>query len=115
MAGDSSVRGLGFDGLAIGTHQNGSHQSQRAVALGDDIRLDVAVVVLAGPDEAAARFETLSDHVVDQTVLVPDAVLLEFGFVAAVGHNVTLDTCVTMQQNVSQLFTLSRRSLGRCP
>ena len=112
MGADLTLR---LDSLPVRRNEDRGHHAERAVALSDGVRLDVAVVVLAGPDEAAARFETLSDHVVDQTVLVPDAVLLEFGFVAAVGHNVTLDTCVTMQQNVSQLFTLSRRSLGRCP
>ena len=37
VASDGTVRGLGLDGLSVGGDQHGGHQTQRAVALGDDI------------------------------------------------------------------------------
>jgi hypothetical protein len=47
----------------------------------DHVRLHVAVVVLARPHEAALRLQHLRDHVVDETMLVPDLVLVEVRFV----------------------------------
>ena len=49
--------------------------------LSDRIRLDVSVVVLAGPDEASLALEGLGHHVVYQTVLVPDTLCLIVGLV----------------------------------
>lgn len=40
--------------------------------MGYNIRLDVTIVVLAGPDECAIGFQRLSDHVVDEAMFVPD-------------------------------------------
>src|SRR3546814_7985195 len=57
VARDRAVRGLGFHRLAIGGHQHAGHQAERAEALRDGVRLDVAVVILAGPDELARPFE----------------------------------------------------------
>ena len=75
VAGDGAVRGLGLDRLAVGSHQDRGHQAERAEALRDQVRLDVAVVILAGPDELAAPLERGGDHVVDQAVLIFDASL----------------------------------------
>ena len=55
VARDRAVRGLGLDRLAVGRHEHRRHQAERAIALRDDVGLDVAVVVLAGPDEASVR------------------------------------------------------------
>ena len=79
VAGDGAVGGLGLDGLAVGGHQDAGHQPERAEALGDGVGLDVAVVVLAGPDVAALPLQRRRDHVVDQAVLVGEARRLEVG------------------------------------
>lgn len=84
MPGDSAVSCLSLNGLTIGTNENRGHQAEGTVALSDDIRLDISVVVFAGPDETARALKTLSDHVVNKAVLVPDAQFLEFRFVAPV-------------------------------
>lgn len=49
--------------------------------LSDRVRLDISVVVLAGPDESSVRLHRLSDHVVNETMLIPDAGGLEFWLV----------------------------------
>ncbi len=77
MPGHSSMSGLGLDGLAIRTDEHRGHHSEAAITLGNRVRLDVAVVVLASPDEAALGLHGLSHHVVNETVLVPDFLGLE--------------------------------------
>jgi hypothetical protein len=39
------VGGLGLVGRAVGGSQSGGHQTERAEALGDDVGLDITVVV----------------------------------------------------------------------
>ena len=81
VSGDSSVCSLGFDGLTIGSDEDGSHETQRSVTLSEDITLDITVVVLAGPDKATAGFQGLGDHIVDQTMLVPDLLFFKLSLV----------------------------------
>ena len=77
VARHRAVRGLGLHRLAVGRHQHRGHQAERAEALRHHVGLHVAVVVLAGPDEAADPLERRGDHVVDQAVLVGDVRGLE--------------------------------------
>ena len=56
MSRHRPMRRLRLDRLAIRGNQNTGHESQGAIALGEDIGLDVAVVIFTGPDEAAAGF-----------------------------------------------------------
>ena len=79
VPGHRAVRGLGLDDRAVRGHQHAAHQPERAESLGHDVGLDVAVVVLARPDDAALPLEHLGDHVVDQPVLVGDPGRLELG------------------------------------
>jgi len=92
MSRDRPVRRLRLDGLAVGGNQNRCHKAEGAVALGEDIGLDVAVVVFASPDETAGRFKGLGDHVVDETVFVPDAFGVELGFVVPARRLVSYNT-----------------------
>ena len=78
VAGHGAVGGLGLHGLAVRRQQHRGHQAERTVALRHRVRLHVAVVVLAGPDEAARPLQRRGDHVVDQAVFVGDARRLEF-------------------------------------
>lgn len=45
VASDSTVGGLRLEGLAIGGNEDRGHETERAKALGDNIRLNVTVVV----------------------------------------------------------------------
>jgi len=73
VAGDGSVGSLRLDGLAVGADEDRGHEAEGAVALGDAVRLDITIVVLAGPDEATVALDHVGDHVVDEAVLVDDA------------------------------------------
>ena len=81
VARDGAEGRFRLDRLVVRTHQHRRHQTQRAVALGHDVRLLVAVVVFARPEEATGRLEHLRHHVVDQTAFVPDALPVELRLV----------------------------------
>lgn len=49
-----------FDGFSVWRDEDGGHHAEGAVALSNRVRLDVAVVILAGPDEPALRFHGLN-------------------------------------------------------
>lgn len=86
MAGEGEGKrtSLGLEGLSVGGDEDGGHEAERAEALGNDIGLDITVVVLHGDDVAALGLEHVGDHVVDEAVLVPDILGLEFGLVGGV-------------------------------
>jgi hypothetical protein len=73
MAGDGAMCGFGFDRLAVGGHQDGGHETKGAKTLCDHVRLDVAVIILAGPDELARPFQGAGNQIVDQAMFVNDA------------------------------------------
>ena len=99
VARDGAVGGLGLEGLAIRGDEDRGHEAEGAEALGDDVGLDVTVVVycvsaasktiagrshtLHGDDVATLALDHLGDHVVDQTVLVPDSSGVEVLLVCA--------------------------------
>lgn len=57
-------------------------QSKRGPpTLSQDVRLHVAVVILASPHESSGRLQDLSHHVVNETVLVPDLQLFKLWLV----------------------------------
>ena len=84
VPGDSTMGSLALDGLAIRSDELTGHHSETSEALGQNVGLDVAIVVLASPDETSRRFDRLSDHVINQAVLVVDSCSFELGFVLAV-------------------------------
>ncbi|MNN18816.1 hypothetical protein D3C81_1320350 [compost metagenome] len=86
VPGDGAVRGLRLDGLAVGGHEDRRHEAEGAEALSHDVRLHVAVVVLARPDETTRPLDGGGHHVVDQTVFVGQAARLELFGVVGVEH-----------------------------
>jgi hypothetical protein len=53
VTSDGSMGSFSFDSLAVGANQHGGHQTETSEALGDSVRLNISVVVLAGPDISA--------------------------------------------------------------
>ena len=60
MSGDGPVSSLGLEGLPVGGHKHAGHQAQRAETLSHNVRLDVAIIVLAGPDKSSAALQGLT-------------------------------------------------------
>ena len=77
VAGHGAVCSFGLHGLAVGRHEGGCHQAEGSEALGHSIRLHVAIVVLARPDESPIPLHGRGDHVVDEAVLIRDSSGLE--------------------------------------
>lgn len=77
MASDCSVRGFSFDCLAVGAHQNRCHETQWSVSLSNNIWLHVTVVVLAWPHKFSARLQSLCNHIVDQTMFIPNFLVVK--------------------------------------
>ena len=103
VARDRAVSGLGLDRLAVRTQEDRGHEAERAEALRHAVRLHVAVVVLARPDEAAVHLERRGDHVVDETVLVQYLLGLEERLVLArvqLGEYVLEAAVVLLQDGV---------------
>ena len=84
VPGHGAVGGFGLDRLAVRGHQHRGHQAQRTVALGDDVGLDVAVVVLARPHVAAFPLQAGGHHVVDEAVFVGQTAGVELRLVLLV-------------------------------
>ena len=76
-------------------------RGKRVVAqtLSDDIGTDVTVVVLASPDKAARGFEGIGNHVVNQSVFIPDLGCLELALVGALlrRKGVKNELCVALR------------------
>ena len=62
---------------AVGAHQHAGHHGKAAEGGGDHVAHHIAVVVLAGPDEAALAADDPGHRVVDEGVEVLDARSLE--------------------------------------
>ena len=76
MLRDRAVRGLKFC-RAVWRDEHGGHHGERAERRGHHIAHHVAVIILAGPDEAALAADDAGDRVVDQRVEIPQAKRLE--------------------------------------
>lgn len=85
VPGDCAMGSFTLDGFSVRSDEFTGHHSEASEALGQNVGLDVPIIVLARPDETSRRFNRLSDHVVNQAVLVVDSCGLELGFVLAAG------------------------------
>ena len=65
VAGHGAVRRFRLDGLAIGREQNRGHQAKRSEALGNLIRLHIAIIIFARPYELARPFQRRRDHIIN--------------------------------------------------
>ena len=83
VAGDGAVGGFELE-LAVRADENAGHHGQGAEGGGDHVAHDVAVVVLAGPDEAALAADDAGHDVVDEAVEVFQTGGLEPGLVFGV-------------------------------
>ena len=80
MLRDRAVRSLVFR-RAVRCNEDGGHHGKRAEGRGHHIAHHVAVIVLAGPDEAALAPDHTGDRVVDQRVEIPQTQRFKLYFV----------------------------------
>jgi len=102
VTSDSTVSSFSFQST-IGGKEDGGHQTERSVTLSNAIGLDITVVVLASPDESTFRLEHVGNHIIDQSVFVPDAVGFEFslvGFVVDLSKDVLESSVVLLEDSV---------------
>lgn len=113
VSGDGTVSGLSFNS-AIGALEDRGHESEGSVTLGNNIRLDVTIVVLASPNEATLRLDGVGNHIIDESVLVPETKLIELSLVLFVkdfledvleSSIVLLHNCV-LRRHVAWVFEL---------
>merc|ERR550534_887726 len=51
------------------------------MTLGNNIRLNIPIVIFASPDESTIRFQHLSNHVINKSVLIPSSKSIKVFFV----------------------------------
>ncbi len=78
-----TVSSFAFDDVPVCSDELAGHHAQTAESLGENVGLDIAIVVLACPDETTAGLDDLSDHVIDETVFVVDACTFELLLICA--------------------------------
>ena len=105
MPSDSSVSSLGLN-RAIGSLEHRGHETKGAVALRYNIRLDITIVVLASPYESAAGLDAIGDHIIDETMLIPETCSLKLSSVVLL---------VDLLEDVLEatVVSLKNRVLGR--
>ena len=64
------MSGFSFDGLSIWAKKHRGHETEGTVTLSYNVRLNIAIVVFAGPDKATAALNCLGDHIVNKSVLI---------------------------------------------
>jgi hypothetical protein len=52
MSSHSTMSSFSFN-YSIFIEEDRGHESKRSISLGNDIRLDISIIVLAGPDESS--------------------------------------------------------------
>jgi len=76
VTGHGSVSSFGFDDIIL-VNKDGGHETERTETLSDDIGLDITVVVLASPHKAAFHLDDLGNHIINESMLVVNTLLLE--------------------------------------
>lgn len=103
VTSNGTVSSLSLDGLSIRADQNGGHETEGTEALGNGVRLNITVVVLASPDEATVGLHAVGNHIIDEAVLVPDTGSLILSLVVLLvdgGEDVLEATVVTLEDGV---------------
>jgi len=76
VTSDSTMSSLSLNS-SVWTLKDRGHESKRSESLGNDIRLDISIVVLASPYESSIGLNSVSNHIINESVLVPKSLLFE--------------------------------------
>lgn len=102
VTSNGTMGSFGFNST-IGGHEDGGHQTEGAVTLGNGIGLDITIVVLAGPNETTIGFHHVGNHIVDESVFVPESLGFEFFLVILLVdalEDILESTVVSLQNGV---------------
>jgi len=80
MSSNSTVSSFSFDG-AVWALKDRGHKTERSITLSNDIRLNITIVVFTGPHEATVGFDSVSNHIIDESMFIPKTSSLELTFI----------------------------------
>jgi len=83
MSSNGTVSSFRFDG-AIWALKDRGHKTERSITLSNDIRLNITIVVLTGPQKSTARFDSISNHIIDESMLIPESSSIELCFIVSI-------------------------------
>lgn len=83
MSSNCSMGSFRFQNI-IAIDTDTGHHTKGSEALGDDVGLNIPVIVFAGPDEPSIGFYNLGNHVIDQSVIVPKSFGFKLSFVGRI-------------------------------
>jgi len=102
MSSNGTMSGFGFKSSRWGDQDTG-HHSEGSESLGQHVGLDISVVIFACPHISSITLDALSNHIIDQSVLIIDVFLLELFLVLAVIdvlEGVLKESVVSLQDGV---------------
>ena len=102
MSGNGSVGCFSFN-RTIWALKHRCHQTKRTIALSNDVRLDITVIVLACPNKSTFGFNGISNHIINKSVFVPGAKGIELSLVVLVENfleNIFESTIVFLHNSV---------------
>jgi len=102
VAGNCTVGSFSLD-TTVSVGQNRGHQAEGTVTLGNNVGLDITIIVLAGPYETTVGLDTVCNHIINESVFVPQ--LLAFIFLLVCGlinllENVLKSAIIFLQYGV---------------
>jgi len=80
MTSNSSMSSFCFNNI-IRSDQDWCHKSEWSITLSYNIWLDISIVVLASPYESSVWLNTLSNHVINKSVFIPDFKFIKLWFI----------------------------------
>lgn len=102
VTGYSAVGSLSLQ-HTVGIDTDGSHEAERTEALSNNIGLHITIVVFAGPNKATVALNSLSDKIINESVLVVETLGLKFSFkviVILLLENVHKETVILLEDSV---------------
>merc|ERR1719384_2457942 len=81
MSCHCTMRSFGFLNLSIR-----GHQPQGSISLSQYIRLDIAIIILTSPNEGTIRLQHLRNHIINQSMLIPNAQIIKLCLIILVKY-----------------------------
>lgn len=79
------------------------HQSERTVTLSNNIRLNITVIIFAGPNKTSIAFHGISNHIINKSMFIPEFTLFKLCFIVFLVNlfkNVLKSSIVFLQYSV---------------